>query len=1323
MTNDALTNTTPTKKPSPLWVFDLLIILVLVGGGYLRATGLFWGEYQYLHPDERFLIWVGTDITPIKSIDTVSGEKSWISVSEYFDTANSPLNPNNRGHGFYVYGTLPMFITRYAVEWLYGHSGFDPMTDVGRSFSAAADLLIVLLVYMVSARLYNKKVGILAAAFSAFAVLQIQQSHFFTMDNFVNLFSFFAFYFAIRIQTDRRLWTQPQRVRINTTEESGTDDTPNSNDHFSGIRYHIEVFFRHPLFLSSLAFGIAFGMAMASKLNAAPVALLLPAAVLIRVSAFPKQERLKYAIQSIKYLVVAGVVSFLIFRIFQPYAFNGPGFLGIEPNSLWVSQIREQRSQASIHVDFPPAMQWARRSVSFSAYNLTIWGLGLPLGILSWIGFFWVGWQILKGNWQTHALIWGWTVIYFIWQSLAFNPTMRYQLPIYPTLVIFAAWAVISLYNRGVQVMNSRSKPVISGAAFKLIAILTGISVLILSAAYAFGFTRIYDRPITRLEASRWIFQNIPGPINLHIETGEGTYNQPLPFPYTLALTPEQPYTYYFKPHVNGVLKEIYLPHVNDLLGESEAHTLRIKINEQAGEQGVLVDQLLIADFSFNQDPHGDSHTLTTDGLIPLREDTTYALELVLESEAGEITLEGATLANEGEWDDAVPYRVEGYDPFGGIYPPDINFNMYWDETPEKLDRFLRIIEQSDFIAITSSRQWGSLPRMPERFPLSTIYYRELLGCPDEREIEWCYNVAKPGMFEGDLGFDLVESFQSDPTIASIRINDQFAEEAFTVYDHPKVFIFQKNKDYNQELVREILGSVDFSRIIRKPPLQYESYPTDLTLPVSRLSEQLEGGTWSELFNSNGILNAYPVVGAIAWYLSLTVLGLCVYPIVRIAFPGLSDRGYPLARIVGLLLLSFIVWIAGSIRIPFSKTTITIAGGILLIAGISLAYYQRNELKDEWRNRRKYFLIIEGLILVFFIVDLLIRYGNPDLWHPWKGGEKPMDFAYLNALLKSSSFPPYDPWYAGGYLNYYYYGFMLVGVLVKWLGIVPSIAYNFIIPTIFSLIAIGAFSIAWNITSASAFSDDKLSTSIQKYLPYITGIAGALGMAVLGNLGTVKMIVLGFQRLVAPGGVIEDVGFLTRLLWAAQGFIKAVGGASLPYGVADWYWLPSRIIPANGDTEPITEFPFFTVLYGDPHAHLFALPIALLAIAFALSIILARGRWRSVLAAITGICLGGLIVGALRPTNTWDFYTYLALGIVAVGYALLTYYRSSPKTWGNLKLLSSIPESGRKLIAAFGGVLIFAGLAYILYQPYAQWYAQGYTAVDIWQGSHTPLHA
>ncbi len=78
-----------------------------------------------------------------------------------------------------------------------------------------------------------------------------------------------------------------------------------------------------------------------------------------------------------------------------------------------------------------------------------------------------------------------------------------------------------------------------------------------------------------------------------------------------------------------------------------------------------------------------------------------------------------------------------------------------------------------------------------------------------------------------------------------------------------------------------------------------------------------------------------------------------------------------------------------------------------------------------------------------------------------------MDFSFFNAILKSTSFPPYDPWFAGGTINYYYYGFVLVGMPVKLLGIVPTIAYNFILPTLFAMVAMGAFCVGWNLVNGN----------------------------------------------------------------------------------------------------------------------------------------------------------------------------------------------------------------------------------------------------------------
>ncbi len=1081
-----------------------------------------------------------------------------------------------------------------------------------------------------------------------------------------------------------------------------------------------------PFFWLSIAFGFALGCAVASKLNAAPVAAILPAAFGLVLMRAPAGQRTQRATQVFIYLILAAVVSILVFRLFQPYAFSGPGFFGLKPSEQWVSNIREQRVQAAGDVDFPPALQWARRPVWFSGQNLVLWGLGLPLGLLAWAGFVWAGWRLLadksaeKTEWRRHALLWGWTGFYFTWQSLAFNPTMRYQLPVYPALAIFAAWGVVQLWERGAARQASASSNAGSWLVLhRLAALLVGGAVLLATYAWAYAFTGIYTRPITRVEASRWIYQNLPGPLNLKIETEPGSLSQPLPYPAGLIITPSQPYLGVFSPNRDGLLTAVTLGHALDQESRPETKTLVVQV-DLPGDDVAPVIATLASDFGAAEDPRGVSYTFNFDRPLAVVQGAQYQLTLALLSESGVISLSGAAPANESTWDDGLPLRMDGYDAYGGIYQPGLNFEMYWDDNAEKYQRFITTLDQADTIFISSSRQWGTTTRLPERYPLTSAYYRSLLGCPPERAIDWCYSVAQVGKFKGELGFELAAVFDSSPRLGPLVFNTQFAEEAFTVYDHPKVFIFRKTPDYDAGRVRQILGAVDISQAMHITPKRASSYPGNLMLPADRLAEQQAGGSWSDLFDTSALYNRFPALAAVLWYFSVGLLGLAAYPLVRLALPGLADRGYPLARTAGMLLLSWMVWMAGSFKIPFSRLTISAALLLILAAGLAAAYHQREQLRHELRSRSRYFWMVEGLFLAFFVFDLLIRIGNPDLWHPWKGGEKPMDFAYFNAILKSTTFPPYDPWYAGGYLNYYYYGFVFVGVLVKWLGIVPAVAYNLILPTVFAMIGLGAFSIAWNLAShrLRPVQENDMAGAGVKIHRFWVGFSAALGAAVLGNLGSVRMIYQGYQRLAAPGGVIEDGNLLERWGWALQGMLSVMRGAALPYGLGDWYWNPSRAIPAPQDVEPITEFPFFTVLYGDPHAHLFAIPIALLVLAWALSVVLNRG-WqgqRSKVQAAAGFLLGGLAIGAMYPVNLSDIYTYLPLGIVAVGYALWRYYDANRAAW-----LPGLPPQSKRLLVTLAALALLVLLSILLYKPYSDWYGQGYTKIDLWKGTHTPL--
>ncbi|HVN54092.1 MAG TPA: DUF2298 domain-containing protein [Anaerolineaceae bacterium] len=1471
------------------WYYDLLLIFIVLAGAYFRSVGLNWDQNEHLHPDERFMTLVESAVTPVQD------------PARYFDTATSPLNPNNVGYGFYVYGTLPLILVRY-VGQLTHQDGYGQIYLVGRQLSAFCDLLTMLLVYLIASRLYGRRTGVLATAFTAFSVLPIQLSHYFTVDTFTNFFAFVAFYYAVRVMLDspRSFPAKGEEGDSVWEEELLATGNPDWLVH-PERRYRWSDFFSRTTWFYVL-FGLGFGLAMASKVSAAPMALLLPAGAAIYLWGLPAEEREFRFWPAVANLALAALVSFLVFRIFQPYAFTGPGFFDLGINPKWLASLRDLQAQSSADSDAPYALQWARRPITFAWTNMVLWGLGLPLGLTAWAAVVWMGWRIIHGEWQKNILIWVWTVGYFAWQAASWVRSMRYELLVYPTLAIIAAWGINRLWDCGKEQARKWKLALGgpgTGTLLRWLALAGGVVTVLGTLAWAFAFTRIYTRPVTRVAASAWVYQNVRGPLNAQIETTEGTVTQPLAYRWGTLVQPGQPLALDFQPQSDGLMGDIQLPHAIDRSAALIPKTLSVTVTTVERPREVLAVGRLTSDFGFSRDPMGDAYQLTLDVPIPVKQGDHYRLQIEIITDNSAVFLWGAPLVSiyssyasgierqavlfpvqtispsapysaqylpveggvlrqisspflvdlsgipgaktlrltvtsavggkeetatatvqsnfgagpdprgkpytfildkpllvspqqpfsvtiemvagtgrvgaygawpaiESPWDDPIPLGLGKYYPYdqlSGIYRGDLNFEMYPTDSLDKRQRFENILDQADYIFITSNRQWGTTVRVPERYPMTTAYYRELLGCPLDREVTWCYSVAQPGIFQAQLGFELVQVFQSDPNLGSLRINDQFAEEAFTVYDHPKVLIFKKTAQYSPAKVHAALDDVDLTRVIPLTPRK-ASGPvpgsSSLLLPAARLAGQQDGGTWSQLFNYEEIQNRYPGLGVALWYVVVLLLGWVVYPLVRLALPGLADHGYPLVRTAGMILLAYLVWLGGSLNIPATRMMITqVLLGMTLACGL-IGYLTRSELAREIRERRNYFLVVEVLCLVFFTAFLLVRLGNPDLWHPAKGGEKPMDFSYFNAVIKSTTFPPYDPWYAGGYINYYYYGYVIVGVLVKLLGIAPSIAYNIILPTLFSMVALGAFSLGWNLiayrrklpgrVSAAGPADppgepdglteiEVLDTDLDKveespilrswrlldiltHPAFLIGLAAAIGVVVLGNLGTVRMIWYGFQNLVAPGGDASKVGVIQHWIYFFQGVVRYLStpGATLPYGPGDWYWIPSRAISGLGDVDPITEFPYFTFLYADLHAHMIALPVTLLALSWVVSVALGKGRWGDPdtfrlgwLSLVLAFLLGGLTIGALRPTNTWDLPTYLLLGAAALGYTGFVY-----GFWiGKQGAVRQMPATSRRVILAGASILVLGGLAFLLYLPYAEWYRQAYNAIDLWKGTHT----
>ena len=109
----------------------------------------------------------------------------------------------------------------------------------------------------------------------------------------------------------------------------------------------------------------------------------------------------------------------------------------------------------------------------------------------------------------------------------------------------------------------------------------------------------------------------------------------------------------------------------------------------------------------------------------------------------------GAVVKNE-HWDDPLPLRWMGRD--AGWYNGGDLLELYNDDTPEKLAKLTKELDAADWIFISSDRLYGSIPKMPMKYPMTTEYYRLL--------------------FSGQLGFDLVKTFTSYPTVLSFQFVD-----------------------------------------------------------------------------------------------------------------------------------------------------------------------------------------------------------------------------------------------------------------------------------------------------------------------------------------------------------------------------------------------------------------------------------------------------------------------------------------------------------------------------------------------------------------------
>lgn len=372
------------------------------------------------------------------------------------------------------------------------------------------------------------------------------------------------------------------------------------------------------------------------------------------------------------------------------------------------------------------------------------------------------------------------------------------------------------------------------------------------------------------------------------------------------------------------------------------------------------------------------------------------------------------------------------------------------------------------------------------------------------------------------------------------------------------------------------------------------------------------------------------------WYLLLLLLGLFFMPITRFLFRRFFDLGYPFAKAIGILVVSYTVYIVSLLHIgPFTGSNTLLI--ILVYAVLNGVLFKKFPVITDIKPHTIPLLIFEEFLFLGCLIGWVYVRGQEPSLH---GLEKFMDFGFINSALKSPYFPPTDMWLAGKTINYYYFGHITGAVLTKISQLPSAITYNLLLATIFALGVTQTFSLAANIVYHGF--KKRMSEA------FAGGILGTFLVNFSGNLHTIYLFTKGYEPE-------KPVPF-----WQILSSFNP-----LKY----WYPNATRFIPFT-----IHEFPLYSYVVADLHGHVFDIPFVLLTIALLFLFVL----------EVKHIRLSHLF--SFKIPGTWNVSYHELILIVLLGFLASTNYMTNAFDGGIYLLLSMF-----LFVGAYG---VFKGLLY-----------------------------
>ncbi|MBA1341019.1 MAG: hypothetical protein C5S40_02660 [ANME-2 cluster archaeon] len=384
----------------------------------------------------------------------------------------------------------------------------------------------------------------------------------------------------------------------------------------------------------------------------------------------------------------------------------------------------------------------------------------------------------------------------------------------------------------------------------------------------------------------------------------------------------------------------------------------------------------------------------------------------------------------------------------------------------------------------------------------------------------------------------------------------------------------------------------------------------------------------------------------IKWWLVLELIGFVALPLTTWIFGNLKDNGIALTKIMGLLFVTYFSWVLT--HLGFNYSTVIAGLSVLMVLAISLLIVSFKRYTFDL----KALVRTEVLFTSAFLVFVIIRAYSPEIY--WTGGEKLMDMSFISMILRSTSFPPMDPWLSGEPMQYYYFGYLVAANLIKLSNVLPSIGFNLGVATMFALSATAAYGIGKDLVSNNR----------------VFALITMAFVVIFGNpAGFIQLLVTLFVPKYHSVFSVPQGDVLTRLL-------------------AYNYWPTSRVIPNT-----INEFPYFSFIQADLHAHMIAIAFQLLMIALLLNLLRGGKEYNiPLLAVIT------LLLGFMFPLNSWDYPTYAIFFVMVLAAWRIRVCAKQGKNQGFTGRIFSVHPVELAKLAVVGAAVIISSI--LLYLPY-----------------------